>query len=235
MHIPDGYLSPSTCATFGAAMLPFWYKASAELRKHVEASRVPFIAMGAIFVFLVMMFNIPIPDGTTAHATGAALMAILFGPWVAVIVVSIALFIQAFVFGDGGILAFGVNAFNMAVVLPFVSYYTYLALSKNTAIHSKRRIIAAGVAAYIGLNVAALFAAVEFGIQPMLFHTPDGTPLYCPYGLDVAVPAMMFAHLLVAGIVEGVVTGLVFRYILKDSAHLVLTKLPNRPEEIGHV
>jgi len=235
MHIPDGYLSPSTCAVFTAAMLPFWYRASAKLKETVETAQAPFIAMGAIFVFLVMMFNVPIPDGTTAHATGAALMAIVFGPWIAVIVVSVALFIQALVFGDGGILTFGANAFNMAVVLPFVSYFVYMALSRNAALHSARRIFAASAAGYIGINVAAFMASLEFGVQPMLFHTPDGTPLYCPYGLAVAVPAMLFAHLLVAGFVEGAVTGLALKYILRDSAHFVLTRLPGRsPEEAGH-
>lgn len=235
MHIPDGYLSPSTCAVFTAAMLPFWYRASVKLRDTVETIQAPFIAMGAIFVFLVMMFNIPIPDGTTAHATGAALTAIVFGPWVAVIVVSVALFIQALVFGDGGILAFGANSFNMAVVLPFVSYFVYMALSRKAARHSTRRIFAASVAGYIGINVAAFVASLEFGVQPLLFHAPDGTPLYCPYGLAVAVPAMMFAHLLVAGFVEGAVTGLALKYILRDSPHFVLTKLPGcSPEEAGH-
>ena len=69
-----------------------------------------------------MMFNVPIPDGTTAHAVGAALIAMLLGPWAAVIAVSIALLIQALFFGDGGVLAFGANVFNMAIVMPFVGY-----------------------------------------------------------------------------------------------------------------
>lgn len=217
MHIPDGYLSPSTCLTLTGAMLPVWYRASAKLKKTMDISRAPFMAMGAVFVFLIMMFNIPIPDGTTAHATGAALIAIVLGPWAAVLAVSVALLIQALIFGDGGILSFGANAFNMAFLMPFVSHYIYKAINRNAAPGSRRQFIAAGIAGYIAINIAALAAAVEFGIQPILFHAPDGTPLYCPYGLSVSIPAMAMAHLTVAGFVEGIVTGLAVKYVTIQS------------------
>ena len=222
MHIPDGYLSPSTCLSISAAMLPVWYKASSVIKKNLDISQVPYMAMGAVFSFLIMMFNIPIPNGTTAHAIGGVMIAIALGPWVAVIGVSVALFIQAIVFGDGGILAFGVNAFNMAFVMPFVGYYIFNALTKDAKVGSKRYIVAAGIAGYIGLNMAALLAAIEFGIQPLLFTTADGTPLYCPYGLNVTIPAMMMVHLTVAGVVEGIFTAIGIRYITKNSPELVV-------------
>ncbi|GMB00172.1 cobalt transporter CbiM [Pelosinus sp. IPA-1] len=222
MHIPDGYLSPSTCLSISTAMLPVWYKASSVIKKNLDISQVPYMAMGAVFSFLIMMFNIPIPNGTTAHAIGGVMIAIALGPWVAVIGVSVALFIQAIVFGDGGILAFGVNAFNMAFVMPFVGYYIFNVLTKGAEVGSKRYIAAAGVAGYIGLNMAALLAAIEFGIQPLLFTAADGTPLYCPYGLNVTVPAMMMVHLTVAGVVEGIFTAIGIRYITKNSPELVL-------------
>ena len=73
MHIPDGYLSPETCAAFGAAMVPVWITAARRVRKVVTSRYVPLLALGAAYCFLVMMFNVPIPDGTTAHAVGAVL------------------------------------------------------------------------------------------------------------------------------------------------------------------
>ena len=91
MHIPDGYLSPATCGAFYAVMLPLWYRATKRVKKIVKSQYVPLIAVGAAFSFLVMMFNIPVPDGTTAHAVGAVMIAIVLGPWAAVIAVSIAL------------------------------------------------------------------------------------------------------------------------------------------------
>jgi cobalt/nickel transport system permease protein len=178
------------------------------------------MAMGAVFAFLIMMFNVPIPGGTTAHATGAALIAIVLGPWAAVLCMSIALFIQALLFGDGGITAFGANTFNMGLVIAFVGYYTFKALSRNAAPGSMRQLVAAGIAGYVGINIAALCAGIELGIQPLFFHTADGTPLYCPYGLDVAVPAMTFAHLSVAGFVEAIVTALALKFIVVQSPEL---------------
>src|SRR4051812_41703236 len=147
-----------------------------------------------------MMFNVPIPDGTTAHAVGGVLVAVLLGPWAAVIAVSTALLIQALFFGDGGVLAFGANCVNMAVVMPFVVYAVYRTIAHGTALTSTRRALAAGIAAYLGLNVAALCAAIEFGIQPELFYKTSAAgskiPLYAPFHLSQSIPAMLFAHLL---------------------------------------
>jgi len=228
MHIPDGYLSPQTCGILGAASAATTALATYKTAKTVKAKYIPLISIGAAFSFLVMMFNIPIPDGTSAHGVGGALLAIILGPWAAFVSVSIALIIQALFFGDGGILALGANIFNIAFVLPFSGYYIYKWISGKSHVTSKRRWIAAGIAGFIALNLSALFTAVEFGIQPLLFQAPDGTPLYSPYGLNIAVPAMAFAHLLVAGPVEAIISGMVLSYLQKSNPSL-LTLLANTP------
>src|SRR3954471_17164104 len=143
-----------------------------------------------------MMLHVPIPDGTTAHAVGAVLIAIVLGPWAAAIAVSIALLIQAVFFGDGGVLAFGANAFNMAFVMRFAGYGVYRLIAGRSPLTSRRRALAAGAGGYVGINLAALAAAIEFGLQPM-FHAADGTPLYAPFDLSETIPAMMLAHLTV--------------------------------------
>ena len=112
MHIPDGYLSPQTCAVAYAAAGPTWVVASRKVSRVVTTRNVPLLAMFAAISFLVMMFNIPIPDGTTAHAVGAVIVALVLGPWAAVIAVSVALLFQALLFGDGGVLAYGANVLN---------------------------------------------------------------------------------------------------------------------------
>ncbi|MEU7875275.1 cobalt transporter CbiM [Dactylosporangium sp. NPDC049140] len=229
MHIPDGYLSPQTSAVFGVAMLPLWWQSARQVKKVVKSRYVPLVALGAAFSFVVMMFNIPIPDGTTAHAVGGGLIAILLGPWAACIAVSIALLIQALFFGDGGILAFPANAFNMAVVLPFVAYGVYRLLTRNAALTSRRRIWAGAAGAYAGLNMSALAAAIEFGIQPDLFHKADGTPLYAPFHLSQTIPAMMLAHLVIAGVVEGVLTGGVVAYLQRANVPLLRINAPEVP------
>jgi len=227
MHIPDGYLSPQTCAVMYAAALPFWYVAAQRVKKTLSARMVPLIAIFSAFSFVIMMFNVPLPGGTTGHAVGGTVMAIVLGPWATVIGVSIALAVQALFFGDGGLLAFGANAFNMAIVLPFVAYTVYRLISGNTPVTSSRRVIAAGIAGFAAINAAAFCAAVEFGIQPALFHTTDGTPLYGPYGLSTAIPAMMLGHILIAGPVEGIVTALVVAYLQR--ANLPILEL-NEPK-----
>lgn len=217
MHIPDGYLSPQTCATLGAVMIPIWGTAASKLKKTLKEKQVPLLAIGAAFSFTIMMYNVPIPDGTTAHAVGAAILAIILGPWAATVGVSIALIIQAFFFGDGGILALGANMFNMAFIIPFVSYYLYRLIAGNSEISSNRRFVGSIIAGYISINVAAMCAGIELGLQPMLFHKADGTPLYAPYGILQSVPAILFAHLILAGPIEAGVTGLVVKYLQRNN------------------
>ena len=227
MHIPDGYLSPATCGSFGAVMVAVWYRASKVVGKVVKSRYVPLLAIGAAFSFLVMMLNIPVPDGTTAHAVGAAIIAIVLGPWAAVIAVSIALIIQALFFGDGGVLAIAANSFNMAFVLPFVAYYAYRIIARNTSLTAPRRAVAAGIGGYIGINVAALCAAIELGIQPVLFHNANGDPLYAPFHLIQTIPAMMLAHLTVAGLCEFVATAGILAYLQRANVPLLRLNHPN--------
>lgn len=201
MHIPENYLSPSTCAVATVAMLPVWHTAVRHVREEVPRDKVPLIGVAAAFSFLSMMFNIPLPGGTTGHAVCGTLIAILFGPWSAVLAVSIALAVQAFFFGDGGILSLGANCFNMAFVLPFVGYALYDAIRQRVP-GEKGELVGAGIGSYVGLNAAALLCALEFGIQPLLFHDASGAALYCPYPVWVSIPAMMLGHLTIAGLAE---------------------------------
>lgn len=229
MHIPDGYLSPQTDAVLGIASAITAAGAAYQTARTIKDKYIPLISMGAAFSFIIMMFNIPIPDGTTAHAVGGTLLSILLGPWAAMVGVSIALVLQALFFGDGGILALGANIFNMAVILPFVSYGIYHMVAGRNSVSFKRQWIGAVLAGYIGLTISALCAGIELGLQPLLFHTENGTPLYSPYGLNVAVPAMLFAHLTIAAPVEGVVTALVLKYLQRTNPAML--HLRKRQEE----
>jgi len=220
MHIPDNYLSPSTCAVMGAAMIPVWVMAVKKVKENVPKERIPLLGVGAAFSFLLMMFNVPIPGGTTAHAVGAALLAILLGPWPACISVTIALLIQALLFGDGGILAFGANCFNMAFVAPFVGYFIYKFIKERVK-SGKGEYIGIIAGSYIGINMAALCAAIEFGIQPLLFKNAAGLPLYSPYPLSVSVPAMMVSHLAIAGVVEVIFTVAIYAFIKRVSPGMI--------------
>src|SRR5271169_1836082 len=224
MHIPDGYLSPSTCATLYAGAIAGWYAALKRLKRSLLSRVVPLISVFAAFAFVVMMFNLPLPGGTTGHAVGVTIAAVVLGPSGAILAISIALAIQALFFGDGGITTLGANCFNMAIVGSLVAYAIYRLIANGAAITSRRRVVAAAVAGYLAMNAAAFFAAVQFGIQPTLFHDARGVPLYAPYSLGVAIPAMMIGRLAVAGVAEAVIAaGLVAYLQAADPALLQAT------------
>src|SRR3984957_2808197 len=156
MHIPDGYLSPATCTALYASSAPFWYVALQRVKKTLHTRLVPLLSLFAAFSFVIMMFNLPLPGGTTGHAVGIGLAAVVLGPWAAMLAVSVAIVIQALFFGDGGITAIGANCFNMAIVGALVSYAVYRLLAGRSAILSFRRVVAAGLAGYVAINVSAL-------------------------------------------------------------------------------
>lgn len=192
------------------------------------------LALAAAFSFVIMMFNVPIPGGSTGHAVGGAIIGIVLGPWAAVIAISVALVLQALMFGDGGITAIAANCFNMGFIMPFVAYYAYKLISGSTEITSSRRAIAAGIAGWVSLTLAAFCTGVEFGLQPILNHTPEGVPLYMPYPLSVTVPAMVLEHALGFGILEALITALIFAYIQRTDTSILygqesrsLNKKPN--------
>ena len=212
MHIPDNYLSPATCAVMFAVAAPVVAvsakKVKVQLKEHRELA--PMLGIAASLSFLMMMFNVPVPGGTSAHAVGGTLLAILIGPYAASIAVTVALILQAFLFGDGGILALGANIFNMAIIMPFTGYWIYNFLRKHH--HAS---LGAIIGSYCGINLAALMAGFELGIQPLIAHTASGAPLYNPYPLAVTIPAMCFAHLAVAGWIEAFFTYVVYAFVKK--------------------
>jgi cobalt/nickel transport system permease protein len=220
MHIPDGYLSPQTYIPLIGVFVGSAAIAVRKVKNEVSVRNIPYLGMAAAFSFIVMMFNLPIPGGTTGHAVGSAVIAILLGPWAATIAVSIALIIQALVFGDGGITAIGANCFNMAVFMPFIAYYTFKVLNLNNT--GKIRIyIASFISGYLSLVLTAVLTATEFGIQPLIASTRDGKALYCPYDLSIAIPAMAIEHLLLFGIIEGILTAVIVSYFLKNESGLI--------------
>jgi cobalt/nickel transport system permease protein len=236
MHIPDGYLGPETYGSLWAASIAIWFYASKKIKEELSASQVPFLAMSSAFSFIVMIFTIPLPGGTTGHITGGTLISILLGPWAAVIAVSIALIIQALLFGDGGITAVGANCFNIAFIGSVTGYGTYAVTVKILSrLMGRRRspeigfgtesvrvrLAGAALGSYVGINAAGLFTAVELGIQPLLHASGPGGGGYFPFPLSVAVPAVMVPHLTAVGALEAVVAALVLLFLHKAQPHLI--------------
>ena len=222
MHIPDNYISPSTGGVFWLVMLPVWAFCFRKIIKDNSPQQMAYLGAGAAFSFLIMMFNVPTPGGTTAHGVGGSLIALLLGPANACVAVSVALLLQALLFGDGGLITLGANCFNMAFVMPFVAYGLYVELRK--ALHSAAgERVAIFLSGYVAITMAALCTAIELGVQPALFHTSDGQALYFPFGLNITIPAMLIPHLAVAGIVEGLIALVVVEFVRRSAPDIIRT------------
>ena len=207
-----GISAPAVSLALAVPTVPVWAVATQKVKKVLNNRTVPLLAIFSALSFTIMMFNVPVPGGTTAHAIGGTLIAVVLGPWAACIAVSTALILQALFFGDGGVLAIFANCLNMAIILPFVGYGTYRVLAVGAPVLSTRRAVAAGIGSYVGITVAALAVGIELGIEPVLF-SQNGHALYSPYGLSEAIPAMVAAHAFGASIVEALVTGLGVAYL----------------------
>lgn len=234
MHIPDGYLGPATYGGAWAVMVPIWGYASRRVKASVKTHQVPYLAMGTVFSLLAMMFMVPIPGGTTGHINGAAAVAILLGPWAAVVAVSVSLFIQGLVFGDGGVTAIAANCFNIAVAGGLAGGGIYAAIVRGGMIFRRGprgpggtvpapplplRLTAGAVASYLAINLGALLAAVELGIQPLLHAGPSDGAAYFPYPLKVAIPAVLLPHLTTVGVLEAGVTVLILAFFHRTEAN----------------
>jgi cobalt/nickel transport system permease protein len=183
-----------------------WAYAARRLRAVLREETIPRLAVLTAFCFVVMMIMVPLPGGTSAHATGIALLAIAFGVWTAFASVSLVLLLQALLFGAGGVTALAVNALAMGLVGSAAARGCYQLLRR---LHEGFGLIAAG---WLSVNASALLTALVLGMQPAIAHAEDGQPLFFPFGFSVTLPAVMVPHALI-GIGEGVLTLLMFRLL----------------------
>ena len=206
MHIPDGFIAPQVYLPAYGTAAGLWAYAARRLRATLREETIPRLAVLTAFCFVVMMIMVPLPGGTSAHATGIALLAIVFGVWTAFLSVSLVLLLQALLFGAGGVTALAVNALAMGLVGSAAARYTYRLLRR---IHEGFGLVAAG---WISVNASALLMALVLGMQPVIAHAEDGQPLFFPFGLSITLPAVMIPHALI-GIGEGMLTLLMFRLL----------------------
>lgn len=214
MHIPDGFLAPATYLPLLAVEVGTLYYAFKKTAAFISDDNVlPFLASISAFSFVIMMFNIPIPGGTSGHATGVAVLTLLFGPWVAIFSLSVVLLLQALLFGDGGLLAFGANAFCMGVIGSFSAHF-----GAKLAARFATEKISWFFAGYIGAVASSFAVALLLGIQPLFFTDETGRAAFFPLGLEITVPALVGSHALFFGVLEGVVTALALSLIRRVHA-----------------
>jgi len=209
MHIPDGFIDGTTSA--GAAVVAAG-SLGATLRRAGEVldeRRVPLAGLVAAFVFAVQMLNFPVVSGTSGHLLGGALAAVLVGPAVGAVCVSVVLAVQALLFADGGLSALGLNLINMALVTAFGGYAVFLLARRVLSRSPSSVVVAAGIAAAVSVVLSALAFTVEYAIGG------SGTA-----SIQAVAGAMVGVHVLI-GIAEGVITGLVVGAVLATRPDLV--------------
>jgi len=207
VHVPDGLMDP-TVALLGA--VEFFVVLAAVLAlssKKMREQNLPKIAVLCAGIFVAQMLNFPIGGGTTGHLIGAALLAILVGPLLAVVGITVVLVIQALMFGDGGITAFGVNATNMALIAPLTGWAVYTLLKPLLERTGKAgESMAVAAAAWSSVFVASAACAAQLAVS---YEISDGA-----YGIvgSVSIPAMLGYHAII-GVGEAIITVGVVAYL----------------------
>jgi cobalt/nickel transport system permease protein len=192
MHIPDGFLStPVALLMWIVAIIGVAY-ALWRVNRELDERQVPLMGVMAAAIFAGQMLNFSVTGGTSGHLVGAALAAIVLGPWAAVLVMTCVVGTQALLFQDGGLLALGANIVNMALVGVAVGYAVYRTVRKLAG-DKNWGLFAGGFAAgWLSVVIAALLCALQLAIS--------GTS-----PANIAVPAMGGIHMLI-GVGEGLIT-----------------------------
>src|SRR6187200_3103949 len=154
MHIPDGFLSPEIAAGTGVVAAGAVGHALRRADRTLDERAVPLLGVTGAFVFAAQMLNFPVAGGTSGHFLGAALAAVLLGPWMACLVLAVVLVMQAVVFADGGLTALGANILNMGVVS---------GLGAGVVLAAGRRVLPRTRGAFLGLVALASWLAVMAG------------------------------------------------------------------------
>ncbi len=164
MHMSDGLVNGPTALLFAVVAVIALTVAVLRARADLDDRTAPMAGLVTAFVFAVQMINFPILPGASGHLLGGALVAILVGPWVGMIAISIVLVVQALLFADGGITALGLNITNMAVIGVVVGWLVARSL-RRFAVRSRGGLVAvAFVAALLNTVVAAMGFVLEYAI-----------------------------------------------------------------------
>jgi cobalt/nickel transport system permease protein len=208
MHIPDGFIAAQMYLPSYAAAAGAWAYGAKRLKRHIHEETIPLMAVMTALTFVLSMIAIPLPGGTSAHATGIGLLAVLFGVWASFLAISLVLLLQALLFGMGGITSLPINALSMGLLGSASACFALIIIRRWSL---RAALFAAG---WIGIVAPAVAVALALGAQPHLAHRPDGSPLFFPFGFRVTLPAVVLPHLLI-GVGEGVLTVLAYQFLAK--------------------
>ena len=209
MHIPDGFIDLPTSAVAGLLAVSGTAFALKKAKNELDDRTAPMAGLTAVFIFAVQMLNFPVAAGTSGHLLGGALATVLVGPYAASLALTVVLGIQALLFADGGLSALGLNIFNMSIVGVATSYLVFKIARKFLPKVRGSIPLAAGIAAFISVPVAATGFAIQYAIGGI--GTAPASTVFA---------AMFSTHVLI-GIGEAVITVLTVSAIMATRSDLV--------------
>jgi len=209
MHAPDGFLNAGTAIATGALSAGAVGTALRQSGQTLKDKQIPLAGLAAAFIFAAQMFNFPVAAGTTGHLIGGALAAVLLGPTIGALVVTVVVVVQALAFADGGLTALGYNILNMAIVPAFGGYAVFRLFRRLLPRTAGGVVGATGLAALISVVLSAAAFSLEW-----LFGATAPVPF------DTVFGAMVGVHSLI-GIGEGVISALVVGSVLAVRPDLV--------------
>ncbi len=217
MHILDGLLDPVTIVVLWIAtliVLAISFKKVSKVFEEEDSDKlVPYIGVMAAVIFSFQFVNYPVPGGTSGHLIGGTLVAVIFGPWIALIVLFMVLIVQS-LFGDGGITAIGANSFNMGIICGIGGFYIVklivLILNKTKLSKEMKLTIATAIGSYIAILLAAFAVGIQLGLSGKI-------------PMNIAISVMVFWYLFI-GLGEAIISALIVYYIYKAKPELITTE-----------
>lgn len=209
MHITDGLVSLPVSFAFAAFALVGVGFALRRAQGSLDERTAPVAGLTAVFIFAAQMLNFPVAAGTSGHLLGGALAAVLVGPYVATLALTLVLLVQGLLFADGGLTAIGLNVFNMGLLGVWVGYGLFLAARKLLPKSARSVAVAAGIGAFLSVPAAAAGFVLQYSL--------GGTGTF---SLTAVLGAMVGTHLLI-GLGEALITMLTLSAVLSTRADLV--------------
>jgi len=206
LHIPDGFLSLPISVICWLLTLAALALAVRKAQEAFDERLIPLAGIMAAFIFAGQMINFPVAGGTSGHLIGATLAAVVLGPWLALLVMTAVIGLQALLFQDGGLVVMGANILVMGVIPVIVGYGFYRAVVNRSR---RLKMVSVALAAWLSILAAAFLTALLLGLS--------GTS-----SLRVAIPAMLGVHVLI-GMGEALISVAALGFILRARPELLVT------------
>lgn len=208
MHIMEGFLPIKWALFWMIITVPFLVFGIRELNRIVRQnpSALLLIAFAGAFTFVLSALKLPSVTGSCSHPTGMGLGAILFGPYIMVVIGVIVLLFQAILLAHGGISTLGANVFSMGIIGPLASYSIYILLKKMKVPRS--------VAVWAAATLGSLATYVVTALQLALAHPSELGGWLASFFKFVTVFGLTQIPI---AIVEGIFTVMVLNLLLKYS------------------